>query len=69
MGPRSNESCIPADLLEIDLGQRAELISAFTSGYSKPDPTRGDEGRHMSEYRLLLNVPEDEITYVVGGEP
>jgi len=55
------------DLLEIDLGQRDELVDAFTSGYSKLDPTRGDEGRHMSEYRLLVNVPEEEITRVVGG--
>ena len=56
-----------ADLLEIDLGQRDELVDAFTSGYSKLDPTRGDEGHHVSEYRLLVNVPEDEITGVVGG--
>lgn len=56
-----------ADLLEIDLGQRDELVDAFTSGYSKLDPTRGDEGHHVSEYRLLVNVPEDEITSVVGG--
>lgn len=57
-----------ADLLEIDLGQRDELVDAFTSGYSKLDPTRGDEGHHVSEYRLLVNVPEDEITSVVGSE-
>ena len=56
-----------ADLLEIDLGQRDELVDAFTSGYSKLDPTRGDEGHHVSEYRLLVNVPEDEITSVIGG--
>ena len=56
------------DLLEIDLGQRDELVDAFTSGYSKLDPTRGDEGHHVSEYRLLVNVPEDEITSVVGSE-
>jgi predicted transcriptional regulator of viral defense system len=56
-----------ADLLEIGLGQREELIAAFTSGYSKLDPTRGDEGHHVSEYRLLVNVPEDEITSVVSG--
>ena len=56
-----------ADLLEIGLGQREELIAAFTSGYSKLDPTRGDEGRYVSEYRLLVNVPEDELTTMVGG--
>lgn len=58
-----------ADMLDIDLERREELVDAFTTGYSKLDPTRGDEGRHVSEYRLLLNVPEDEIETVVGGVP
>lgn len=58
-----------ADLLDIELANRDELVAAFTSGYSKLDPTRGDEGRHVSEYRLLVNVPEDEITTVVSGMP
>ncbi len=58
-----------ADLLDVELAQRDELVAAFTSGYSKLDPTRGDEGRHVSEYRLLVNVSEDEITTIVGGEP
>jgi len=57
-----------ADLLDVELAQRDELMNAFTSGYSKLDPTRGDDGCHASEYRLLLNVPEDEITTVVGGQ-
>jgi predicted transcriptional regulator of viral defense system len=57
-----------ADLLDVELAQRDELVAAFTSGYSKLDPTRGDEGRHVSEYRLLVNVSEDEITIIVGGE-
>jgi predicted transcriptional regulator of viral defense system len=56
-----------ADLLEIELEQRDELVTAFTSGYSKLDPTRGDEGRYVSEYRLLVNVLEDELTTVVSG--
>jgi len=56
-----------ADLLDVDLGPRETLVNAFTSGYSKLDPTRGDEGQYASEYRLLLNVPEDEIMTVVGG--
>ena len=56
-----------ADLLETDLEQRDELVDAFTTGYSKLDPTRGDEGRHVSEYRLLVNVPADEIKTVVTG--
>ena len=54
-----------ADLLDVELAQREQLVDAFTSGYSKLDPTRGGEGRHVSEYRLLLNVPEDEIETVV----
>jgi predicted transcriptional regulator of viral defense system len=57
-----------ADLLDVDLAHRNELEDAFTSGYSKLDPTRGDEGRHASEYRLLLNVPGDEIEYMVGEQ-
>ena len=56
-----------ADLLDVQLAQRDELVAAFTSGYSKLDPTRGDEGQYASDYRLLVNVPEDEITTVVGG--
>ncbi|WP_138005253.1 type IV toxin-antitoxin system AbiEi family antitoxin domain-containing protein [Halalkalirubrum salinum] len=55
-----------ADRLEIELEQRDELVAGFTAGYSKLDPTRGDEGRHVSEYRLLVNVPADEITTMVG---
>jgi predicted transcriptional regulator of viral defense system len=56
-----------ADLLDVDLAQREDIVDAFTSGYSKLDPTRGDDGRHASEYRLLLNVPEDEIKNAIGG--
>lgn len=56
-----------ADCLDIELAQREELVAAFTTGYSKLDPTRGDEGRHLSEYRLLVNVPEAEIETVVEG--
>jgi predicted transcriptional regulator of viral defense system len=57
-----------ADLLDVDLAQREELVDAFTAGYSKLDPTRGDDGRHVSEYRLVLNVPGDEIKTVVGEQ-
>jgi predicted transcriptional regulator of viral defense system len=57
-----------ADLLEVDLTKGETLVDSFTSGYSKLDPTRGDEGQHTSEYRLLLNVPEDEIQNVVGEQ-
>jgi predicted transcriptional regulator of viral defense system len=55
-----------ADLFELDLARRTELVDAFTSGYSKLDPTRGEDGHYASEYRLLTNVPEDEIRNVVG---
>ena len=57
-----------ADLLDIKLAQRKKLVDAFTSGYSKLDPTRGDEGQYASEYRLLLNVQEAEIEAVVGRQ-
>lgn len=50
-----------ADVLNIVLTQRSELVDAFTTGYSKLDPTRGEDGHHASEYRLLLNVPETDI--------
>jgi predicted transcriptional regulator of viral defense system len=51
-----------ADLFNIQLPRRDELEEAFTTGYSKLDPTRGDEGKHSSEYRLLLNISDDEIS-------
>ena len=57
-----------ADLLDVEPTQRDKLADAFTLGYSKLDPTRGDEGQHASEYRLQLNVPEDEIKTVAGGQ-
>ena len=56
------------DLLDIELSQREKLVNGFTSGYSKLDPTRGDEGQHASEYRLQLNVSDDEIKTVVRGQ-
>ncbi|QLH78483.1 type IV toxin-antitoxin system AbiEi family antitoxin domain-containing protein [Halosimplex rubrum] len=55
-----------ADTLGVELPQRDELEAGFTSGYSKLDPTRGDDGTHSSEYRLLLNVSTDEIE-TAGG--
>lgn len=54
-----------ADLLDVKLAQREKLVDAFTSGYSKLDPTRGDKGQYASEYRLLLNVQGAEIKAVV----
>ena len=45
-----------ADLFDITLPRREELEAAFTSGYSKLDPTRGNDGQYTSAYRLLLNV-------------
>lgn len=56
-----------ADVLDIELAGREDLVAAFTTGYSKLDPTQGDEGTHSSTYRLLLNVPEDTIRNVVRG--
>ncbi|MFB6282963.1 MAG: type IV toxin-antitoxin system AbiEi family antitoxin [Halobacteria archaeon] len=54
-----------ADLLNIKLAHREELVNAFTTGYSKLDPTRSKNGQHVSKYRLLLNVPKDEILDIV----
>lgn len=56
-----------ADVLDIELSNRDRLEDAFTSGYSRLDPTRPEEGHHASTYRLLLNVPEEELR--VAGEP
>ncbi|WP_136689327.1 type IV toxin-antitoxin system AbiEi family antitoxin domain-containing protein [Halorhabdus amylolytica] len=49
------------DLFDIDLPRKDELKEAFTAGYSKLDPTREDQGKHSSEYRLRLNVSKEEI--------
>jgi predicted transcriptional regulator of viral defense system len=49
------------DILDIELAGRDKLVDEFTTGYSKLDPTRGDRGTHSSEYRLILNIPEDTI--------
>lgn len=49
------------DLFDVELPREDELREAFTTGYSKLDPTRKDEGKHSSEYRLQLNVPRDEV--------
>lgn len=56
-----------ADRLDIDLPRREQLEDAFTSGYSKLDPTRSDEGTYTSEYRLLLNVDDDDLLEGGGG--
>ena len=52
-----------ADLYDINLENREMLEDAFTKGYSKLDPTRGD-GKHTRKYRLQLNVSEDELETV-----
>lgn len=54
------------DLLDIELRGRDTLMEAFTTGYSKLDPTQGDEGHHSNKYRLLINVPERTIRTVAG---
>jgi predicted transcriptional regulator of viral defense system len=56
-----------ADVLDVELPRRTELEDAFTTGYSKLDPGQGDEGRHSSEYRLLLNVSKEAIENAGGG--
>lgn len=56
------------DLLDIELTGRDTLVEAFTTGYSKLDPTRSEEGHHSKKYRLLVNVPENTIRTVVDGE-
>lgn len=55
------------DLLDIKFTGRDTLAKAFTTGYSKLDPTQGDEGTHSNKYRLLLNVSESTIRTVVNG--
>lgn len=55
------------DLLDIELSGRDRLVDAFTTGYSKLDPTQGGEGHHSSEYRLRVNVPEKTIRTMVDG--
>jgi len=53
-----------ADFYDIELENRSELEDEFTTGYSKLDPTRGDEGTHTRKYRLLCNVSESELRRV-----
>jgi predicted transcriptional regulator of viral defense system len=50
-----------ADVHGLDIPRRTELADAFTTGYSKLDPTRGENGHHTSDYRLLLNVAEKDL--------
>lgn len=56
-----------ADVLDIELAGREDLVEAFTTGYSKLDPTQDDEGTHSGDYRLILNVDEATIRNVVSG--
>lgn len=56
-----------ADVLDVELADRDRLEAAFTTGYSRLDPTRSEEGHYASEYRLILNVPEDDL--LEAGEP
>ncbi|MDS0297022.1 type IV toxin-antitoxin system AbiEi family antitoxin domain-containing protein [Halogeometricum luteum] len=50
-----------ADELGIDLPTRETLLKSFTSGYSLLDPTRGEQGRYDSEYRLRINVDRERL--------
>lgn len=53
-----------ADINGIALPRRDELKDAFTAGYSKLDPTRKEKGHYTSDYRLILNIPEEELKRV-----
>ena len=50
-----------ADELDIDLPTREALLESFTSGYSLLDPTRAEQGRYDSEYRLRINVDRERF--------
>ena len=50
-----------ADELGIDLPTRETLLESFTSGYSLLDPTRSEQGRYDSEYRLRINVDRERL--------
>jgi len=50
-----------ADELGIDLPTRETLLKSFTSGYSLLDPTRSEQGRYDSEYRLRINVDRERF--------
>jgi predicted transcriptional regulator of viral defense system len=51
-----------ADELDIDLPTRETLLESFTSGYSLLDPTRSEQGRYDSEYRLRINVDRERFS-------
>jgi len=50
-----------ADQLGIDLPTRETLLESFTSGYSLLDPTRSEQGRYDSEYRLRINADRERL--------
>jgi len=56
------------DILDIDIARRNELENAFTTGYSKLDPTKSDSGKHDSEYRLRLNVDRSVLASAGGRQ-
>jgi len=49
------------DELGIDLPTRETLLKSLTSGYSLLDPTRVEQGRYDSEYRLRINVDRERF--------
>lgn len=49
------------DFYDIDLEKREALKDAFTTGYSKLDPTRDRDGTYSRTYRLELNVSDDDL--------
>ena len=50
-----------ADELGIGLPTRETLFESFRSGYSLLDPTRNEQGRYDSEYRLRINVDRERL--------
>jgi predicted transcriptional regulator of viral defense system len=50
-----------ADQLEVDLPERDDLVSEFTSGYPLLDPVGEETGTRDSRYKLRLNVEPDQL--------
>jgi len=60
-GAATKTDRLPGDQLGIDLPTRETLLESFTSGYSLLDPTRSEQGRYDSEYRLRINADRERL--------
>lgn len=49
------------DHYEIPVPDRERIEAAFTQGTSPLDPTRSTKGTYAPEYRLYVNVPDEEL--------